>query len=226
MLMEQEREMIVQYGKKMSEAGLSHGTAGNLSIFDRETGWMAISPSGIGYSELTPEDVVVIDLEGNVIDGSCKPSSEYNLHASFYQKKAENGCSAIVHTHSNYATTLACIGEPIRAVHYVIASAGTDVIPLCPYTTFGTLELARMAVESCGDSRAVLLANHGLVAFGCDLPKAFSLASNLEYLAKLQWQCMCSGKMNVLTREQIERVIERFRTYGQTTAAGNEIHSY
>lgn len=226
MLMEKERELIADYGRKMSMAGLSHGTAGNLSIFDKESGWMAISPSGVDYFEINAEDIVVLDLEGNVVEGKYKPSSEYNLHGSFYKEKMDMGCRAIVHTHSDYATNLSCMGEPIRAIHYVIASAGTDLIPLCPYTTFGTPELAKLAVDTCKEGRAVLLANHGLVAFGANLSKAFSLASNLEYLAKLQWQCMCAGKMNVLSREQIEKVMQRFRTYGQSTAEPGTINSY
>ena len=149
MLMEKERALIAEYGRKMSSAGLSRGTAGNISIYNPELGYMAISPSGVGYFETEPEDVVVLELNGKVIDGKRKPSSEYGLHAGFYQAKAAEGCLAIVHTHSDYATTLACMGEPIRAVHYVIATAGTHEILLCPYTTFGTPELAQMAVETC-----------------------------------------------------------------------------
>lgn len=226
MLMEQERLQIVEYGKKMSTAGLSRGTAGNISIYDRELGLMAISPSGVGYFETTPEDVVVMDLDGKQVEGKCKPSSEFGLHSAFYKAKAGEGCLAVVHTHSDYATTLACMGEPIRAVHYVIATAGTHEIPLCGYTTFGTPELAKMAVEACNDGRAVLLANHGLVAFGINLNKAFTLAGNLESLAKTQWQCMCAGKMNVLTKEQIDQVKVRFQTYGQKKAEENSSNSY
>lgn len=226
MLMEKERALIAEYGRKMSSAGLSRGTAGNISIYDPALGYMAISPSGVGYFETEPEDVVVLDLDGNVVDGKRKPSSEYGLHAGFYRAKAAEGCLAIVHTHSDYATTLACMGEPIRAVHYVIATSGTHEIPLCPYTTFGTPELAKMAVETCKEGRAVLLANHGLVAFGVDLAKAFNLAGNLESLAKTQWQCMCTGKMNVLTKEQIDKVMVRFQTYGQTKAAPGASNSY
>lgn len=226
MLMKEERLKVAEYGRKMSTAGLSRGTAGNISIYNKELGLMAISPSGLGYFETEAEDVVVCDLDGNVVEGSRKPSSEFGLHAGFYREKADEGCLAIVHTHSDFATTLSCMGEPIRAVHYVIATAGTHEIPLAGYTTFGTPELAKMAVEACNNGRAVLLANHGLVAFGVNVEKAFSLAGNLESLAKTQWQCMCAGKMNVLTKEQIDQVMVRFQTYGQTKPAAGTTNSY
>ena len=142
MIMEKERLLIVEYGKKMSTSGLSRGTAGTISIFDKDQGLMAISPSGVGYFETEPEDVVIMKLDGTIVDGKRKPSSEYGLHAGFYKAKAAEGCLSVVHTHSDYATTLACMGEPLQAVHYVIATAGTHEIPLCPYTTFGTPELA------------------------------------------------------------------------------------
>lgn len=226
MKMERERALIAEFGKRVSSAGLSHGTAGNLSIYDRETGLMAISPSGINYFDIQPEDIVIADLDGNVVEGIRKPSSELGLHAGFYKTHAENGCCAMVHTHSNYATTLACMGEPIRAVHYVIAGAGTHEIPVCDYVTFGTQELAEKAVAACNGGRAVLLANHGLVAFGNSLEKAFSLALNLEDLARIQWQCMCAGRMNVLTKEQVDQVLVRFQTYGQSAAKDGSLNTY
>ena len=226
MLMEEERTLVAEYGRKMSTGGLARGTAGNISIYNPELGLMAISPSGLGYFDTTPEDVCVCDLDGKVADGTRKPSSEHGLHAAFYKEKAAHGCLAIVHTHSDYATTLACMGEPIRAVHYVIATAGTNEIPICGYTTFGTPELAEMAVKACTHGNAVLLANHGLVAFGKDLKKAYNIAGNMESLAKTQWQCMCAGKMNVLTKEQIDAVLVRFQTYGQTTSKPGELKGY
>lgn len=226
MKMERERALIAEYGKRVSSAGLSHGTAGNLSIYDRETGLMAISPSGINYFDILPEDIVIVDLDGNVVEGTRKPSSEIGLHASFYKAHSEHGCCAVVHSHSNYATTLACMGEPIRAVHYVIAGAGTHEIPVCDYVTFGTQELAEKAVAACNGGRAVLLANHGLVTFGATLEKAFSLALNLEDLARIQWQCMCAGRMNVLSKEQIGQVLVRFQTYGQNAAKDGSVNTY
>lgn len=226
MQMEKERALIAEYGRKMSAAGLSHGTAGNISIYDRETGLMAISPTGVNYFDTTPEDIVIMKLDGSIVEGTRKPSSEYGLHIGFYKANKDGSCNAVVHTHSNYATTLSCIGEPIRAVHYVIAGSGSHEIPLCEYVTFGTPELAEKAVAAAKGCRAVLLANHGLVATGVDLAKAFNLACNLEDVARLQWQCLCAGRMNVLTEEQIHRVMERFKTYGQTKVVDGTINAY
>lgn len=226
MQMESERALIAEYGRKMSAEGLSHGTAGNISIYDKQNSLMAITPSGVNYFDITPEDIVILDLNGNVVEGKRKPSTESGLHLAFYRADTDDSCRAVVHTHSNYATTLACMGEPIRAVHYVIASSGTNEIPLCEYVTFGTPELAEKAVAACNGGRAVLLANHGLVATGIDLNKAFSLASNLEDVARLQWQCMCADRMNVLSEEQIQKVMLRFKTYGQAAAPDGSMNTY
>ncbi len=100
-------------------------------------------------------------------------------------------------------------------MHYVIGDANTDTVPCAPYCTFGTVELAEEAIKVCGDSNAVLLANHGIVTCGKDIRSAFSLANNLEYIAKLQYQAMCIGKPNILNYEQMEKVLEKFKGYGQ-----------
>ena len=158
MLMEEERKQIVEYGKKMSASGLSVGTSGNISIYDPETGYMCISPSGLGYFDTTPEDVVVMDLDGNIVDGKRKPSSEHGLHTVVYKNRPE--ARAVVHTHSPYATTLACMHETLKPIHYVIMGSAVDEVPLVPYVTFGTPELAdavegprRQPQDSCRAAR-------------------------------------------------------------------------
>ncbi|WP_312279315.1 class II aldolase/adducin family protein [Oscillibacter sp.] len=218
MLMQKERELVVVYGRKLSVAGLCPGTSGNLSIFSPETGLMAISPSGMDYDQIQPEDVVLSDLNGHTADGNRKPSSEWALHAIFYQNKPE--ARAVVHTHSVYCTTFAVLGQPLRAVHYAIGDAGTDEVPCAPYRTFGTPELAQAAIVACGNGNAVLLANHGVVVCGSDLPGAYSLARNLEYVAELQYRALCVGTPNVLTQSQMAQVLERFQSYGQSPGGG------
>ena len=131
MLMKTAREEIVSYGNRLIEDGLTVGTAGNISVYDPESGYMAISPSGIPYADTLPEDIVIMDLHGNILEGDRKPSSEFALHSAFYL--ADIGAQAVVHAHSMYCTTLACMGEPLRSVHYAIAEAGTDILPLVPY---------------------------------------------------------------------------------------------
>lgn len=213
MKLEQERELLTEYGRRMSRAGLSVGTSGNLSIYVPEEGLMAITPSGLDYEATTPADIVVMDLEAHVVEGERKPSSEWALHTKFYQHHP--AARAVVHTHSMYCTTLACLGKPLEAVHYAIGAAGTARVPVAPYRLFGSPELAEAAVEACGDGKAVLLANHGLVAWEGSLPKAFSLARDLEFTAELQWRAMAVGTPNILTDSQMAEALERFKTYGQ-----------
>lgn len=209
----EEKKELVEYGKKMSAEGLSSGTSGNLSIYLKEENVVLITPSGIGYFDTDPEDIVVMDLEGNIVEGSRKPSSEWHLHTLFYKNKPEAG--AVVHTHSKYCTTLSTLRMPIKAVHYVIADAGTDEVPCAPYRRYGTEELAKVAVESAGESNAVLLANHGIVVCGKNLKSAYGLAKGMEYVAEIQVTAMSVGDPVVLTKEEMEEVMEGFKTYGQ-----------
>ncbi len=213
MLMQEERELIVEYGKMASTSGLCPGTSGNMSIFNPELGYMAISPSGIDYFKTKPEDVVISDLNAHVVDGDRKPSSEWALHTIFYRNRPD--ARAVVHTHSMYCTTLGIVNEPIRAVHYVIGDANTATVPLAPYCLFGTEELAEAAISVCGSSHAVLLQNHGMLAYGKDMKEAYGLAKNLEFIAELQYRAMCIGQPNILTDEQMAVVMEKFKSYGQ-----------
>ena len=225
MLMKTAREEIVEYGKRMAADGLTLGTAGNISVYDPELGYMAISPSGIPYSDTKPEDVVIMDLHGNIVEGDRKPSSEFALHSVFYL--TDIGAKAMVHTHSMYCTILACMGEPLRSVHYAIAEAGTDVIPLVPYHTYGTPELAQATAKALeGGNRGVLLANHGMCASGVSLKNAYGLALTMEWCAQVQWRCLSAGKMNVLAREQMEVVMEHYKTYGQNKSGDGQLRGY
>ena len=224
MLMQEERELMVEIGKQMSTSGLFPGTSGNQIIYNPELGLMAIKPSGIGYMETTPEDIVIMDLESHVVDGKRKPSSEWDMHTEFYKHKPS--CRAIVHTHSRFCATFAVLRKPIEAVHYVLADANCYEIPCAPYHTFGTPELADDAVKACGDGDAVLLANHGIVVCGKDLKSAFGLAQNLEYIAELQYRAMCIGRPFVLDRAEMDKVFEGFKSYGQPTGGENSSGKY
>lgn len=211
--MKYERELIVEYGKKMSTSGLCPGTSGNLSIFDPALGYAAISPSGMDYFETTPEDVVLIDLNGNTVDGKRKPSSEIYLHTEFY--KAKPGLNAVVHTHSEYCTALSVLGMPLRAVHFIVGSAGAAEVKCAPYVLFGSKELAETAVKYCRDARAVLLGNHGIVCCDKDIKSAFELAMNMEYAAKLQYLAMSVGEPRLLSDDEMKEALKKFGTYGQ-----------
>ena len=212
MQLETEKEMIVRFGLKMVESGLTTGTGGNLSIIDRNSGRVAVSPSGIEYADLQPEDVVLTDLDGNILDGDCKPSSELGFHLSVYRQRQD--VQAIVHTHSPYATTIACLGWEIPAVHYLVGFAGKKV-PIAPYATFGTPELARNVAENIGEYNVLLLANHGLLAVGQNMDAAFAAAEEIEFVAQIYYQTLSIGKPVILPEEEMETVLEKFKTYGQ-----------
>lgn len=209
----EERKQLVEYGKRMSKEGLSTGTSGNLSIYNDEKGLMAITPSGMNYFDIVPEDIVIMDLDGHIVDGKRKPSSEWMLHSIFYKNKPD--INAVVHTHPKYSTIFAVLNKPVRAVHYAIADAGTSEIPCAPYHIFGSKELAEEAIKTCAKGKAVLLANHGLITCGENLESAYNTTSNIEFVAELQYRSMSIGKPVILSKEDMKGVLESFKTYGQ-----------
>ena len=216
MLLANEREAIVRFGNKMITSRLTTGSGGNLSIYNRREDLLAISPSGVEYEDLQPENVVILNSNGDIVEGSFKPSSELNFHLSLYRRRPE--IQAVVHTHSVYATTMACLNIEIPAVHYLVAFSGRKV-PLAPYATFGTEELAHNVAESIGDHNAVLMANHGLVTIGPNIETAFAAAEEIELVAQIYYQARSIGTPVILPDEEMDRVIEKFKTYGQK---GNE----
>lgn len=213
MLLQNERSEIVRFGKKLLTAGLTSGTGGNLSIVSRDQGLVAISPSGVPYETMVPSDVPVVAMDAAPVeDNGRKPSSELGFHLALYSQRPD--IRAVVHTHSVYATTMACLNWEIPAVHYLVAFSGHKV-PLAPYATFGTPQLARNVAESIGDCNAVLLANHGLVAVGANLDAAFTVAEEIELVARIYYQAKSIGEPVILPRGEMTRVIEKFATYGQ-----------
>ncbi|NLY76815.1 MAG: L-fuculose-phosphate aldolase [Tissierellia bacterium] len=212
MLMEKERRLIVEFGRRLVTSGLTSGTGGNLSIYNREEKLMAISPSGIDYFDIEPENVAVLNIEGEIIDGNKKPSSEVELHRIFYERRRD--IDAIIHTHTIYATTLACLNWALPPVHYMVALAGKDV-RCAPYATFGTKELAENAFEAMKDRKAVLLANHGLLTGGSSLEEAFNITEQIEYCAELYYRTKSIGEPVILSQEEMDLMKEKFKTYGQ-----------
>ena len=213
MLLAQEREQVVAYGKRLVETGLTEGTFGNLSVVNREQGLMAISPSGMDYFLTRPEDVAVVDLEGRQVDGGHKPSSEADLHRLVYQARAD--VNGVVHTHSPFATILSCLRWPIPPIHYLVAYSGREV-PCIPYYPFGSLELAEAARDALAeDVNVCLLGNHGLLAAGGSLSFAFDAAQQLEFLAKVYYYTRQAGGGVNLTPEELEAMLGKFQSYRQ-----------
>ncbi|MBE0644568.1 MAG: L-fuculose-phosphate aldolase [Bacteroidetes bacterium] len=218
---ENERNEVVDYLRRMLVARLTTGSGGNISIRISGTDHFCMSPTGIGYDAMRPKDVVVMDGEGRVVAGKRAPSSEWRMHAAVYAARSDVG--AIVHTHSAFAATFACLREEIPPVHYLIGFAGRNV-PVAPYATYGSEELALAAAETLGrDHNAVLLATHGLLAVGHDVGMAFTVAEEIEFVAQIYWQTRAIGTPVLLSDEEMQRIIEKFRTYGQQIPTREEI---
>ena len=179
MILEKERTDVVTYCQKLITTGLTKGTGGNISIYNREQQLMAISPSGMDYFETEPEDIVVIDINGNIVDGKRKPSSEHELHRVFYLKRDD--IDAVVHTHSVYSTVLATLGQPLPASSYLVAYSGLNV-RCADYASFGTVKLAELTFDAMINRNAVFMANHGLLTGGKDILNAFNTAEQLSLI--------------------------------------------
>jgi len=212
MLLKKEREELVDYGKKLIKSGLTKGTGGNLSIYNRERNLVAISPSGMDYFKTKMEDIVILDLEGNIVEGKNKPSSEYQMHLIFYKNRKDIG--ALVHTHSVYSTVLATLREGLPASNYLLASAGPN-IRCAEYASYGTEELGENALVAMEDRYGVFLANHGLIAGGYNLEEAFNIAEEIEHCAEIYVKARAIGSPVILPRREMESMMERFKTYGQ-----------
>ena len=208
--MEYEKEQVVRYGKKLIDRRLTTGSGGNISVCNREKNLVAISPSGLDYYETTLEDIVILDMDGNLVEGKHRPSSEAGMHLAFYKNRAD--VSGIVHTHSKFATAIACMGWELPAVHYLIGMAGHRV-KCTGYATYGSDELAKKALETIGDSNAVLLANHGLIALGEDVDRAFSTAEHLEFVSEVYYLTKTLGTPNILSDEDMDEVMKKFGTF-------------
>ena len=212
------REEVSRVAKQLIESGLVTGTSGNVSARTPE-GDVLMTPSGIDYEELEPGDVVLVDLEGEVLEGSLGPSTETPMHTGIYRVRPEVG--AVVHTHSVFATTLACLGWTLPPVHYTLTTLSEDGrIPIAPYATYGTEELANNAAEALGEGHnACLLQNHGTITVGDSPQKAFSRTVVLEEMAEIYYRTRVVGEPVLLTPEQVEEVAAKISGYGQTKPA-------
>jgi len=204
MLLSNERQALVEYGKKLITSQLTTGSGGNLSIYNRSEGLVAIKPSGVDYFEMTPEDIVIMTMDGEVVEGNLKPSSEFRFHLALYKNRPD--VNAVIHTHQVYATTIACLNWELPAVHYLVGYSGNKV-PLAPYATFGTQELSDNIVRSIGGYNACLMANHGLVTVGPTIASAFTVAEEIELVARLYYQAKSIGEPVVLPDDEMTVIV-------------------
>lgn len=213
MIMQKERRELIEYGKLLISEGLTKGTGGNLSVWNPEENLMAISPSGIPYADITENQIVIMDVEtGKIVDGDAVPSSECDMHRIFY--KYRDDIKALIHTHTTYAATVACLRRDLPPLHYLVAYAGVDV-RCAEYATYGTVKLARNAFEAMKDRNACLMANHGLLAGGVDLNHAFNVTEEIEYCCELYCRASAMGEPVILDEEEMVHMIDRFKNYGK-----------
>ncbi|MDH3741755.1 MAG: class II aldolase/adducin family protein [Hyphomicrobiales bacterium] len=205
------RRQVVATAKAMSACGLSPHKSGNVSV--RRGNAMLVTPSGLAYAGMKPDDIVHVGTDGAVRAGEREASSEAPMHLAIYAARPEAG--AIVHCHSMAATALSTLRKSIPAFHYMVAVAGGKDIACARYQTFGTPALAKAAVAALKGRKACLLANHGQIAFGETLDEALSIADQVEQLARMYMDVLQVGKPTVLGDAEMKRVMKKFETYGK-----------
>lgn len=202
------RPQLLAIARAMNSLGLNQGTSGNVSV--RCGSGFLITPSALAYDRCTPADLVWVDGDGQA-QGARRPSSEWRLHRDIYGHSPQAG--AILHAHSLYATTLACLERPIPAFHYMVAMAGGDSIRCAPYATFGTQALSDAVVQALADRSAALLAHHGMVCHAADLDGVLALAVEVETLARIYLQALQVAEPSVLPAAEMAEVLRRFKDY-------------
>jgi len=205
------REEVVVAARGLRARGLTAGKSGNVSA--RLGEGFLVTPSGVAYDVLGPEQIVRVDATGTPAAGGLVPSSEWQLHREIY--RARPYIHSIVHAHPRHSTALACARREIPAFHYMVAIAGGRSIRCAPYATFGSMELARNAVDALRDRTACLLSNHGSIALGQRPLPTLDLIEEVEWLAAQYISALTVGSVTILWDAEMDKVIERFKTYGQ-----------
>jgi L-fuculose-phosphate aldolase len=206
------RKSIIQAALSMNAMGINQGTSGNVSV--RYGNRMLITPSGVPYEELDPQDLCATEIkeDGKAWHGDLAPSSEWRFHLDIYKARPDVG--AVVHTHSMYATVMAICGKPIPAVHYMVAASGGTEIRVAKYATYGTEELSKNALEALEGRTCCLLKNHGVIATGPNIKRALWLASEVETVARQYHLALTIGGGDIIPDDEMNRIIAKFKAYG------------
>ncbi|WP_152414734.1 class II aldolase/adducin family protein [Blastomonas sp. AAP53] len=210
------RQQLTDAMRALDARGLNRGTSGNISV--RFATGMFVTPSGVTPDRLTPDQMVFVDGDGRVADGSSRPSSEWRMHMGLYQRRAD--VNAVVHCHARYSTILACAHREIPPLHYMVAVSGGASVPVAPYATFGSEELAAGVVQTLDGRLACLMANHGLIALGPGLHVAMAIAEEIEEQAAVFCGSLAIGGPQLLDLDEMNRIIGAFRQYGQAKTQG------
>jgi L-fuculose-phosphate aldolase len=204
------RAQVLATARAMNAEHLNRGAAGNVSV--RHHDGFLITPTGMAYDACEPADVSFVAFDGRVA-GRRQPSSEWRFHRDIYAARPEAG--AVLHAHSSFAVSLACMGLSIPPFHYMIARFGGSDVRCADYATFGTQALSDAVVAALDGRRGCLMAHHGMVVFGADLAEALALAIELESLCEQFWRVLQLGPPRLLPADEMDRVLERFRDYGR-----------
>lgn len=204
MLLEGLRKEIVEYGIQMFDSGLTQGTGGYISARDPETGYICSTPSSMPYHDIKPENVLVTDVEGNIIEGIGKISSEWCVQRAVYKMRSD--INALVHAHSKFATTLATLQMDLPVSFFSLSQCGGADVKCTGYYDFYSQELADDIFDKMNGRMACLMGNHGMLAAGTTLKEAYSNADVLEFSAEIYWRAKCIGQPYVLNQQEIEEI--------------------
>jgi L-fuculose-phosphate aldolase len=208
----QVRDAIVHVMQRLDTLGLNRGSSGNCSVREHEPQEsFLITPSGVPAEKLDAAMIVRMGLDARILEGQ-RPSSEWRLHRDIYRHRSEAG--AVIHTHSPFATTMACLNRDIPAFHYMIAIVGGDSIRCAPYAVFGSQELSDATLAALEGRLACLLGQHGMVAIGRNLDHAMRVTIEVESLCEQYWRALQIGVPAILSTSQMAEVLERFTHYG------------
>lgn len=203
---------VLATARAMNACGINRGSAGNVSV--RCAGGFLITPTGMAYAACNAADMVKVGVDGTPADtAKRKPSSEWRFHRDIYAARPEAG--AVVHTHSPFATALACQEQGVPAFHYMVARFGGAEVRCAAYATFGTQELSAAVISALHGRCACLMAHHGMVVFGRDADHALELAVELETLCEQYWRVLQLGAPRLLSTAEMTRVMASFAAYGQ-----------
>ena len=208
------RQLVYEGNIMLPKAGLITWTSGNVSGRDPETGHVVIKPSGVRYEAMSPEDMIVVDLDGNIIEGQLKPSVDAATHLYVYRQRPD--VMGLVHTHSTFATAFAALGKPIPVYLTAIADEFGGPIPVGAYAKIGGEEIGEEIVRSIGSSRAILMRNHGVFTVGPDVMSAVKAAVMCEDVARTVYYALQMGQPDVIPAEEVARAHQRYmEKYGQ-----------
>ena len=213
--MKNARENLLSIAQKLIETGLNKGTAGNASVRCQENGkaGFLVTPSGMAVEDMSADSMVLMQLDGS-FEPNKIPSSEWRFHRDILNNRPD--INAVVHTHSMFVTTLACLHKDIPPFHYMIAVVGGDTIRCAPYALFGSQALSDNALAALTDRKACLLANHGMIALGRDLDDALAVTVEVENLCEQYWRILqVNSNPSILTEAEMREVFQQFKGYGK-----------